>query len=198
MGEQRLGGTHDRPYGADLWRPHRGPAQSRRRIRLDGEKPDSIGLVLLERGHVQHVDGQQLAERGLQGGQHTRLVKGGRHRPGDAVEGLQAPGLVAGQLVQIRVGEQHAQAAVHLVEEGRLRGRHPAAAVALVNDAADDLSLVLDRDPDHELGRAAGARTFGRRQPPWIAWDDRRPGVGVLLGEHGAAQRAPAQVLEDA
>src|SRR5438132_5649869 len=123
--------------------------------------------AVLDRDQLERVDGQELAQSRVQAGKHARLVQGRGHRSGDAVQRLEATRLISGQLVEGGVGEKDAQPAVDVFQELDLRGRHPPLAECVIDDAPDDLALVKDRDPDHELApdprSRAGAGLLLRR-----------------------------------
>ena len=154
--------------------------------------------AVLDRDQLERVDGQELAQSRVQAGKHARLVQGRGHRPGDAVQRLEATRLVSGQLVEGGVGEKDAKPAVDVFQELDLRGRHPPLAECVIDDAPDDLALVKDRDPDHELApdpRArAGAGLLLRR----LDRENCRLRVGKLARKGRLADRTAAHVLQHA
>ena len=129
-------------------RARRQPPRAGHRIAVHAHQP---GAIFLQGDHLQVVDREELAQRVVKAGQHARLVERRRHCPGDAVQRLEATGLVSSQLVEGRVGEQDAQAVMDLVEEGKLGRRHSPLAIRVVDHAADELALVHHRDPDRDL-----------------------------------------------
>ena len=198
MREKGLRVANDGPHRCGLAGPHRHPARSRRRVRFHVEHAHLVWLLGFHRGHVQHVDGQQLAEGGVQRVEHTCLVERRRHRPCDAVESLQAACLVARELIEVRVRKQDTETAVDLIEKGGLCRRHLAAAIRLIDGAADQLALVLDRDPDGELRLASDTGSLAYLLALGVERNDLGARVCVLPGEHGVAQGTAPYVLENA
>jgi len=178
------------------WRTGREPA---RRGGVVAHRVEIAGAVGpgLHRDHLEGIDREKLAQGGVEPGQHAGLVERRGHGPRDAVQRLQAAGLVAGQLVQRGVGEQHAQPAVHVFQELDLRGRHPPLAVRVIDHAADQLALVLHRHPDGHLASSPYARTLADHEPGMRL--DRQNGgfrVGELPCVHRLAHRPPDDVLQ--
>ena len=154
--------------------------------------------AILKGDHLEGVDREQLPQRAIEAGENAGLVQGGGHRAGNAVQRLQAPGLVACELVERCVGQQHPEPAVHVFEELQLHRRHPALAIGVIRDAADDLALVHDRDPDHELAADAGAGALADLLPRRLDWQDGGLRVRVLAREGRLAHRPATHVLQHA
>ena len=75
---------------------------------------------ILNCDHLERVDREQLSQGAVQAAEHAGLVQRRSHGASDAVQRLEAPGLVPSQLVEGGVGQEDAQPAVHVLEELKL------------------------------------------------------------------------------
>ena len=167
------------------------------RVTFDVEIPRRVGPVL-DRDHLERVDREELTQGAVQAGEHAGLVERRGHGSGDAVQRLEPPGLVPGQLVEGGVGEQDPEPAVDVLEELQLGGRHPPLLVRVIGDAADHVALVHDRDPDRELAPDARARPLADFLAGRLDREDGRFRVGELTGEGRLAHRPAPHVLQHA
>ena len=190
--------VHDRAGVGDQRRAPGHAGRGHVLARAVAQQPHHPLGALLGRDQLGGVDRDPLHKRVVERCHHSALVQGRGKGARDGVQGGEPDRLVAGGLVQVGVGDEHAQAAVDLLQEGDLLGRHAAAPVGLIEDAADDLVAVLDGQPDDGPGRAAGAGpAVGGVGAPGGVGDDRL-GLLVPLGGDRLRQRPPADVLEDA
>ena len=200
---RRLVGDHGPVSGhgvtrdGDQRRAGRQPPRARDGVALHAQVARPVGAIL-QGDHLERVDGQQLAEGCVKTRENARLVEGRRHRSRDAVQGLEPASLVSRQLVERGVGEQDAEAPVHLFEEGELGRGHASLPRRVIDDASDQLALVHDRDPDRHLAAyphaGPGARQLAER-------GERKHcglGVGELAGERRLADEPAAHVLQHA
>ena len=189
---------HDAARRCRQGRTRREPPRAGRRLALHGQVAGSVGPVL-QRDHLERIHREQLAQGGVEPGEHAGLVQGCGHGPRDAVQGLQAASLVASQLVERGVRQQDAEPAVHVFQELQLAGGNPTLAVGVVDHAADELALVLHRHPDRHLAADPHARALADLEAS-VRFDRNHGAFRVreLAHVHRLTHRSPSYVLEHA
>ncbi len=85
---------------------------------------------------------------------------------------------------------------MYVIQKCDLLVGHATLPMRLIDDAADQLALMLDRRPDCEPDLAADAGALGALLAAGWDWHDRRARIRPELGEHRLAENQPHRILE--